>query len=278
MTIRSRNAFTLIELAAAFAVFSLILLAVGAVVQQSSESWRNGLDAVSASDEGRAFTDEVFRDLTSAICTSNFPFVVINQGSGSSADDGVFMVAGHRRYNTGSSDLCEIAYFLRKDPDPAKPGRMQLCKYLRNTIDREPPFDDFRTSPRYNFSNAAGANRNTTSGIVNLVGQMRDAGTPLSKYISVLASNVRSFRAVCYDANNNMVPLPSGKNYSSIDPNRSDANFVACTFPARVEMTLEILPDETWLRKNAPGGAPAGLEDSTVETFSIAVSPTQTAY
>ena len=107
---------------------------------------------------------------------------------------------------------------------------------------------------------------------------MRSPGTPLSKYISVLASNVRSFRVVCFDANNNMVPPPAGKNYSSIDPNRSDANFVVCTFPARVEVTLEILPNETWNRLGALGGAPAGLEAATVETFSIAVSPTQTAY
>ncbi|MFO1521832.1 MAG: prepilin-type N-terminal cleavage/methylation domain-containing protein [Kiritimatiellia bacterium] len=38
----TRLGFTLIELAAAFAVFSLILLAVGAMVQQSTVSWRRG--------------------------------------------------------------------------------------------------------------------------------------------------------------------------------------------------------------------------------------------
>ena len=112
----SRSAFTLIELAAAFAVFALILLAVGSIVQQSSDSWRSGLDAVSASDEGRAFTDEAFRDLTAAVCTSNFPFVVVNNGSGGTASDRLYLISGYRRNSNGTSDLSEVAYFLKNDP------------------------------------------------------------------------------------------------------------------------------------------------------------------
>lgn len=255
MTIRSRNAFTLIELAAAFAVFSLILLAVGAVVQQSSDSWRNGLDAVSASDEGRAFTDEIFRDLTAAVCTSNFPFVVVNNGSGSSANDRLYMITGYRRNDDGTSDLGEVAYFLKSDPKNA--GRKVLVRRLQNTMT-----NDIRNDYK------PGGNRDTVGEITGLGFW---SGAP-DGFNSDMARNVRSFRVACYDANNNLLA-----NYNSIDPNRSDSNYIPSVFPARVEVTLEILPDETWRRK-AAGGAPAGLEDATVETFSIAVSPTQTAY
>ena len=251
----SRNAFTLIELAAAFAVFSLILLAVGAIVQQSSDSWRSGLDAVSASDEGRAFTDEIFRDLTAAICTSNFPFVVVNNGSGSSADDRLYLITGYRRNDDGTSDVGEVAYFLKTDPK--NPGRKILVRRLQNTM---------TSSIRATFR--PGGARDSRSKITSLPFW---GGAP-DGFNSDMARNVRSFRVACYDANNNLMA-----NYDSIDPNRGDATYVPSVLPARVEVTLQILPDETWNRK-AAGSAPAALEDSTVEIFSIAVSPTQTAF
>ncbi len=256
MTFRSRNAFTLIELAAAFAVFSLILLAVGAVVQQSSDSWRNGLDAVSAADEGRAFTDEIFRDLTAAVCTSNFPFVVANNGSGSSANDRLYMLSGYRRNDDGTSDLGEVAYFLKNDPKNT--GRKILVRRLQNTMTNDIR-DDF----------TVGGKRDTL-GEINGLGFW---GGVSDGFNSDMARNVRSFRVACYDANNNLIP-----GFNTIDPNRADSTHTPCVLPARVEVTLEILPNETWNRLGAPGGAPAGLEAATVETFSIAVSPTQTAY
>lgn len=250
----SRSAFTLIELAAAFAVFALILLAVGAIVQQSSDSWRSGLDSVSASDEGRAFTDEIFRDLTAAICTSNFPFVVTNNGSGSSADDRLYLITGYRRNDNpafpppGTSDLCEVAYFLKNDPK--NPGRKILIRRLQNTM---------TNSIRPTFR--AGGARDSRSKITSLGFW---GGAP-DGFNADMARNVRSFRVACYDANNNLL-----SNYDSFSPRTGQ-------LPARVEVTLQILPNETWARK-AAGSAPASLEDSTVETFSIAVSPTQTAY
>jgi type II secretory pathway pseudopilin PulG len=244
----SRSAFTLIELAAAFAVFALILLAVGAIVQQSSDSWRGGLDSVSASDEGRAFTDEAFRDLTAAVCTSNFPFVVVNNGSGSTASDRLYLISGYRRNDDGTSDLAEVAYFLKNDP--RTPGAKILVRRLQNTA---------TNSIRASFR--PGGARDTLSKINSLSFW---GGTP-DEFSSELARNVRAFRVACYDANNNFLP-----NYDSFSPRTGQ-------LPARVEVTLQILPAETWNRK-AVGGAPAGLEDSTVETFSIAVSPTQTAY
>lgn len=245
----SRNAFTLIELAAAFAVFALILLAVGAIVQQSSDSWRSGLDSVSASDEGRAFTDEIFRDLTAAVCTSNFPFVVVNNGSGSTANDRLYLVSGYRRNDDGTSDLGEVAYFLKNDPK--NPGRKILVRRLQNTMTNS-------VRPSYK----QGGSRDSRAKITGLGFW---GGAP-DGFNSDMARNVRSFRVACYDANNNLLP----PNYDSFAPRTGQ-------LPARVEVTLQILPDETWNRK-AAGSAPASLEDSTAETFSIAVSPTQTAY
>ena len=246
----SRSAFTLIELAAAFAVFALILLAVGSIVQQSSDSWRSGLDAVSASDEGRAFTDEAFRDLTAAVCTSNFPFVVVNNGSGGTASDRLYLISGYRRNSNGTSDLSEVAYFLKNDPQT--PGAKILVRRQQNTAT-----NSIRSSFRQ------GGARDTLAEIKGL--SFWDPSSLPDEFSSEMARNVLSFRVACYGTNNNLLTP-----YDSFPPRTGQ-------LPARVEVTLQLLPKETWSRK-AAGSAPAALEKSTVETFSIAVSPTQTAY
>ena len=209
----------------------------GQAAELATDSWR-----VTAREEwDRA------RDLSAAVCTSNFPFVV--------ETDKIFMITGHRRNDDGTSDLAEVQYFLKNDPVNA--GRKILVRRLRNTMD--------------------GINRS-----IYLPGGSRDTlakitGLPFwsgtaDAYSGELAGNVYSFRIVCYDANNNVLP-----SYNSIDTSRGDSNFKPALFPARIEMTLEILPDDTWKRIDA-GSSTASLIDSTLERFSIAISPSQTAY
>ncbi|MFO1521833.1 MAG: hypothetical protein U1G05_07290 [Kiritimatiellia bacterium] len=165
------------------------------------------------------------------------------------------MITGHRRNDDATSDLAEVEYFLRDDTVNA--GRKILIRRQQNTM-----------SGQNRSMYLPGGSRDT---LAEINGLPFWTSTTSDAYSGELAGNVRSFRIVCYDANNNVLTsaaasIPAG-----------DSNFTPAVFPARIEMSLEILPEDTWRRIDA-GSSTTSLIDSTLEKFTIAISPSQTAY
>ena len=146
MPIRSdRNiGFSLLEILAAMAILTIIVVILGVFFDQASKAWTRGEKQVITYDLARSAIDVLFRDMTVAVVDKYLPFAVDNEaaihsngtavirgGFGTSSlsigtTDMIRFVAftGRRSGARETSDLDDIAYWVKLD----KKGRGRLYR------------------------------------------------------------------------------------------------------------------------------------------------------
>ncbi|HEY5814487.1 MAG TPA: prepilin-type N-terminal cleavage/methylation domain-containing protein [Terrimicrobiaceae bacterium] len=137
---RSPLGFTLIEMLAAMAVLSLLVVAMMAIVESATKLWRDSEGRTDACREARAALLIMARDLSNAVAGTNVDFMKFNLRSGAAGTDygsNVFFLASlpaSAQSASSKSDVCEIGYFLALDRTAASTNRtLNLYRYFRNS-------------------------------------------------------------------------------------------------------------------------------------------------
>lgn len=124
----ARGGFTLIEVLIAIAIFSLLMIAVYQTFDQGVRSYQTVEHSRELNETARLILDRIGDDLQSAAIFQDNPDMVLvgEDGTGArgqSADRLVFATLNHLALdpNAPESDLAEVEYRIRPDPETREP-------------------------------------------------------------------------------------------------------------------------------------------------------------
>ena len=244
--IKLRAGFTLAELLAAMMVFSIIMLACANLVNQASLSFKMGLNQVEAQDAGRTLNQEFFRMFSGAITAERFPFYVKNdfvtglEGGGSDAFFLVTTSAGKLWAGCMQEILCWVETEPVESGASIRRGRL----FMRNN----------------DAGSAADGNEIYDTGYRSTIAKTFQFGSgmsdDLSSYASLLAENIWSFKVTVYDFNGDEVTV----DYDSKLKNHE--------LPARVDIEIKVLDEETWAKHASPSFASLAANNLKTIRFS----------
>jgi type II secretory pathway component PulJ len=151
------GAFTLIEMLVSMVVFLLLIIAMMALVESTTDLWRDNEGRSDACREARAALLVMARDLKNAVAGTNLGYMKFNLESGAAGTNygsNVFFLASLplSAQEAGSrSDVCEVGYFLALDRTSASTNQtLNLYRYFR--------------SSNHTFSNMSSLFTNVTTG------------------------------------------------------------------------------------------------------------------
>lgn len=209
------NAFTMLELLVAMAVFSLLIVLLMGMVDGATKLWRENENRVDAYREARAALGMMARDLNNAIAANNTNYILINTPAFAKLQEAdvqkntntagaIFFLsaqpAAAQDLSGNKSDVCEVGYFLAYGNTSIAPAgstnnkSMGLYRYFR--------------SSNNTFSNLL-------SGSASLFSNVTITGA----HTDLLARNVKSFRITPYqiDASNNRIAYNPATNAAMPD-------------------------------------------------------------
>lgn len=237
---RRTQAFTLIEILAAMAVLSLIVLILGSLFDQTTKAWTSSEGRVVSADLGRSVLDEVYRDVMGSVADDILPFAVnrnyaVVDGSAIDAfagekigrSDTLRLVGAVAPRSTGTedNDLLDVTYWMATRTNKLGVVSGVLRRRASNIL--------FPPEP--------------SNGLVDYV-----SGGPLDMYVKlfdrpffispdedteVVVDNVYSFEVTAYDENLNEIGDYYSKNHGDMQP-------------ARLDIRLVLLSDAQWARQD----------------------------
>lgn len=116
--IKSKNAFTIVELAIAMAFISFLILAIGTVTTQISQIYQKGLTLKSVNDTGREISDEFIRAINAAKLIGEYeatPSGNFDAIKTKSRDDTIYMKLTEDIFGDGTSVPVYGAFCTGKD-------------------------------------------------------------------------------------------------------------------------------------------------------------------
>ena len=253
--IPSRAGFTLAELLAAMMVFSIIMLACANLVNQAGLSFKLGLNQVETQDTGRVLNQEFFRTLSGAVTAARYPFFVKKDFTtdleGGGADALFCVTSSSDRFTTGS--LQEILCWVEGEEVAPSANKQRGKLYMRNNFIG-------RGASGANPGDAEYGNEIYDSAWKSSVADVFASGNSMSNmensYASLLAENVWSFKVRVYDFDGNEVT----SDYDSKTTNDE--------LPARIDIEIEVLDEETWAKHEAPNFATLAANNLKTIRFS----------
>ena len=242
----TRQGFTLIEILAAMAVLSLIVLVLGGLFDQSTKAWTTGEKKVVTADLARSVLDELHRDVAASITDEIVPFAINNNWAviggaltssfpasekiGASDAIRLLSIVSPRSAGTsGQTDLHDITYYLETSSD----GRGTLRRRASN----------IRSVPRKGLIEYAAGGTGNLDTYSELFGQPFFI-TPDSD-TDVIMDNVYSFQVTALDPAAGFSPI---LDYYSKDA--ANANMQ----PGRIDVRIVALTDDQWARMDTLDG------------------------
>lgn len=144
---RVRAGFTLLEVMVSMLILSMMVIVIGNMYQQVSESWNVGVDKSEILTSGRGALELMARELSSAVnlssnvwCSTNcFCWIEENQGDGYYADrpDKIYFASmtGEPDHDKLRRAVIFVQYYIKKDDN----GRYNLMrKYGKKTQSQSP--------------------------------------------------------------------------------------------------------------------------------------------
>jgi len=193
------NAFTMLELLVAMAVFSLLIVMLMGIVDSGTKLWRESENRVDAYRESRAAISMMERDLRNALAMNNTNYIRINAGAfpqlqeadvqkNTNTASAMFFLAAQpassQDLTANKSDVCEVGYFLAYGNSSAGPANSGLTKSMNLY--------------RY-FRSSDGTFSNLTNGSSSLFTNVTITGAESD----LLARNIKSFRITPYHLDTN---------------------------------------------------------------------------
>ncbi|MDE1171803.1 MAG: hypothetical protein PW734_11445 [Verrucomicrobium sp.] len=217
----NRRAFSLVEMLAALAAYSVILLLLAQLASQAGKLWKRGADQDACRLRARVMLSYVARELRTAAvpfqkgATNSFQFLVDPPAAGGRGyPDSVFWQAPIAT-ETSAGEMAEVGYFVRWDG-----GRARLCRFFANP-----------SAPQYLLSSFPA--EWLTPGLL-AEGAPADAA---SRYRGLFLENVLGFWVRAYAADGT-TPLPNP--YDS-----RNAPDPAHPLPASVELSVAFVDEAT---------------------------------
>lgn len=241
---KTRQAFTLIEVLAAMAVLSIVVLLTGNLFSQASSAWVSGERKIIQQDLGRSTVDLIQSDLYAAVADKVVPFAqhhdVVYEVSGAErssgtvssgiigTNDALYFISGvgGRPTDTTQRDMHEVAYYVQLDAE----GKGVLRRHQAGIVsgglhkDGAQQFQDF-VSTKPNMPS-------TYAGIMSLAMWGKSKGS------GIVMNNVYSFEIDCVDQTDTLVDDYYSKTH---DP------FFA---PKVIDVRFTVLSDDQWATAN----------------------------
>lgn len=217
-TTQTPKGFTLVELLAAMAVLSIIVLIMTGMLNRSSQAWKTGADNAVSSDTANRLLDIMQKDALVGIVDEYLPLYVNRNEWASSNTSGsavLFLANVMKRNAVGPGnikDFKEVCYFCTTNLQ----GRGVLIRH-----EAEHDVTEFATG-----------NRSTAADLSARINEYRVDLTECE----VVANNVYQFTVSCYDS--------GGGGPLNVYYSKDYTNKVA----GSVEVQLLMLDDDAWTR------------------------------
>lgn len=229
----SRRAFTLVELLAAIAVFSLLLVVLFSITENVGTAWVRGEGQMEKRRNSRVLLNLITSDLKSALVprahdfnsgSSNLQFV-LNPPIGLPEDilnpSALFWQAPVGS-GTRFGELAEVGYFVKYNASPANGAtRFQLCRFFVPSSVNDPaaPLDPERATRNPDFLIYDRANRFAWLR-EDILRKYTDATAPA--YRGLFAENIIGFWVRCLDPEGQ--PITQTASYTKTDGSRVDSS------------------------------------------------------
>jgi len=198
-TDRNKNAFTMLELLVAMAVFSLLIVLLMGMVDSATKLWRGTENRVEAYREARAALGTMSRDLRNALAGTNTNYFLINTPAFALLSDAekntnsagaIFFLSAQpsaAQASLNKSDVCQVGYFLAFGRTSAVAGGGLATNANQDTMNLY----------RYFLSSDATFAKLTNGSLP----VFRDSLIPTDADVELLARNIISFRVLGLDTN-----------------------------------------------------------------------------
>lgn len=179
---RTVRSFTLVELMAAMAVLSLLMVALVAMFDQAMRGWRNAQKGIDGRREARTALQMVQRDLSALVIRPGRGIFNETTNNNNKSSDLYFLAAlptSAQATNSGG-DICGVGYFVEWDPslNEGRGGRV-LRRYQQEAAQQ---FTNLQSAPTSNPTRT----------------QLFPSTNSPGVSVETLAQNVSHFRAEIY--------------------------------------------------------------------------------
>ncbi|MDD2237006.1 MAG: prepilin-type N-terminal cleavage/methylation domain-containing protein [Kiritimatiellae bacterium] len=243
-TIQTTKGFTLVELLAAMAVLSIIVLIMTGMLNRSSQAWKTGADNALSSDMANRLLDTMQRDASVGVVDEYLPLYTRQNEWVSS--------------NTSGSAILFLSNIMKRNDAEGKKDFQEVCYFC--TLNLQGRGVLVRRVNEQDVTEYATGNRSTAANLLSKIKEYRAGLTNCE----VVANNVYQFRVSCYDSGGGALPnVYYSKDYTN-------------KVPGSVEVQLLMLDDDAWTRlqwvdpANKPGFAVTnGTIYATTLTFGL---------